>query len=105
MQNYATKDFYLVAYLHFLGNEIMKTRLVNQNTTEFEFENSQKLKQAVEKFYTMKASVDPLSYGSILRSIKSMIHALKEAQSTSYSGGINNEFNNKNRSNISRSKK
>lgn len=103
MQIYTTRDFYLAAYLHFLGNEISETRLINPNTTVFEFENSKILKHSVEKFYTMKALVDPLSYGSSLRSIKSMIHALKEAQSTSNSGEINNELSNKNRRSISRS--
>lgn len=103
MQTYATRDFYLAAYLHFLGNDIMETKLVNPNTTVFEFENSTLLKQSIDKFYSMKALVDPLSFGSALRSIKTIIHALKEAQSTSYSRGLNNEFKNKHRKSISRS--
>ena len=34
MNTYSTRDFYLVAYLHMLGNPIADTRLVNPNTTE-----------------------------------------------------------------------
>ena len=92
---YSTQDFYLASYLFVLGNQINETRLANRNTTEFEFTNSDRLQQAIVKFYAMKASVDPLTYGSALRSIKSMIHALKDAANTpSYSRGINNETNN-----------
>ncbi len=69
-------------------------------TTEFEFAESNELKKEVEKFYTMKALVDPLTYGSAIRSIKSMIHALKEAHTTSNSKGTNNNvINNRRNSN------
>lgn len=99
---YSTQDFYLASYLFVLGNQINETRLANRNTTEFEFTDNKKLQQAIDKFYAMKATVDPLTYGSALRSIKSMIHALKDAHTPSNSRGLNNEFNNKHREQISR---
>ena len=102
MEAYKTTDFYLAAFLFVNGNRINETNLIGRSTTEFEFAESNELKKEVEKFYTMKASVDPLTYGSALRSIKSMIHALKEAHTTSNSKGTTNNANNKHRNEISR---
>ena len=100
MENpYLTTDFYLTAFLFTQGYRMKDTKLIGRATTEFEFAESNELKKEVEKFYTMKASVDPLTYGSAIRSIKSMIHALKEAHTTSNSKGINNYVTNNNRRN------
>lgn len=94
MENpFLTTDFYLAAYLFVNGNRMENTKLISRATTQFEFAESNELKKAVEKFYTMKAIVDPLTYGSALRSIKSMIHALKEANTISISKGTTNNVN------------
>ena len=96
METYVTTDFYLAAFLFVNGNRIKETNLISRSTTEFEFEESDELKKEVEKFYTMKALVEPLTYGSAIRSVKSMIHALKETHTTSNSKGtINNAINNR----------
>ena len=102
METYVTTDFYLAAFLFVNSNPIKNTRLISRSTTEFEFAENSELKKEVEKFYTMKASVDPLTYGSAIRSIKSMIHALKEAHTTSNSKGTTNNVNHKHRNEISR---
>ena len=104
MNTYSTRDFYLVAYLHMLGNPIADTRLVNPNTTEFTFKANDKLQKGVNDFYSQKASVDPLSYGSSFRSIKNIIHSLKTGyvSSTTIAGTLNNEFNNKHKECVSR---
>jgi len=99
MEIYLTTDFYLAAYLFVNSNPIKNTKLIGRSTTEFEFEENDKLKTEVDKFYTMKALVDPLTYGSALRSIKSMIHALKEAHTSNSTGTINNVTNNRRNSN------
>ena len=99
MESYVTTDFYLAAFLFVNSNPIKNTRLIGRATTEFEFAESNELKKAVEKFYTMKALVDPLTYGSALRSIKSMIHALKEAHTSNSTGITNNANNNRRNSN------
>ena len=103
MNLYSTRDFYLVAYLHLLGNKINNTRLVNRNTTEFSFMKDEELEKRVAKFYSQQASVDPMSYGSSFRTVKSLIHSLKTGfgSSTSTSEELNNEFNNKQRRYIS----
>ena len=99
MEAYSTRDFYLVAYLHYLGNHILDTRLVNNNTTEFTFKVNSKLKEGVNTFYSQDALVEPMSYGSSFRSIKNMIHSLKmkNVLSTTFAGTQNNEFKTKQR--------
>ena len=104
MESYNTRDFYLVSYLFLLGNQIREARLVNRNTTEFSFRVNDKLKEEVDNFYSQNASVNPMSYGSSFRSVKSIVHSLKSGYvpSTSNPEALNNENNNKQR-NFSRS--
>ena len=101
MESYATRDFYLASYLIDKGENYTNVHLANQNTTEFSFENSAKLIEYVEGFYTQKALVNPMSYGNTLRSVKSIIHSLKSGYvtSTSTQGTTNNVNNNRRNSN------
>ncbi len=101
MKSYATRDFYLASYLIDRGENYTNVYLVNQNTTEFTFEQSKKLHEYVESFYTQKALVNPMSYGNTLRSVKSIIHSLKSGHvtSTSTQGTTNNVNNNRRNSN------
>ena len=101
MEIFKTTDFYLTAFLVAKSTRIKSTKLIGQKT-EFEFAKSSELENEVEQYYTMRASIDPLTYGSTIRSIKSMIHALKEAHTTSNSKGTTNNANNKHRNEISR---
>ena len=91
---YSTEDFYLAAYLVVLGNKI-DDAVREGNHTVFFFKYNNLLKKAVDKFYSMQTSIDALSYGSAIRSVKSMIHALKSAHTTSNPRIINNANNNK----------
>ena len=97
MENYATRDFYLASYLIDRGENYTNVYLANHNTTEFLFEQSKKLIEYVEGFYTQKALVNPMSYGNTLRSVKSIIHSLKSGYvtSTSTQGIIKNDTNNR----------
>ena len=99
METYSTRDFYLIAYLHYLGNRIADARLVSQNSTEFTFKVDEKLKERVNNFYSKNALVDPMDYGSSFRSIKNIIHSLKmkNVLSTTFEGHLNHEANNKKR--------
>ena len=104
METYSTRDFYLIAYLHYLGNKIADARLVNQNSTEFTFNVDDELEKEVNNFYSKNALVDPMDYGSSFRSIKNIIHSLKmkNVSSTTFEGTLNNEFNNKKRRHLQR---
>ena len=101
MESYTTRDFYLASYLIEKGENYIDANLINNNTTEFLFEQSKKLREYVESFYTQKALVNPMSYGNTLRSVKSIIHSLKSGYvtSTSTQGTTNNVNNNRRNSN------
>ena len=104
MELYSTRDFYLIAYLRYLGNHILDTKLVNNNTTEFTFKVNDKLEEGVNTFYSQNALIEPMSYGSSFRSIQNLIHSLKmkNVLSTTFAGTIKNEFNNKKRKHAQR---
>ena len=91
---YVTRDFYLTSYLIDSCENYKDVHLANHNTTEFIFEQSKKLYELVEGFYTQKALVNPMSYGNTLRSVKSIIHSLKSGHVTSIStqGTGSNDF-------------
>ncbi|MCB0749636.1 MAG: hypothetical protein KDC90_19420 [Ignavibacteriae bacterium] len=91
---YSTENFYEAAYLVYEKNRLVNAKLIGKNTL-FTFDNSEIVKQAVDKFYSMQTAIDALNYGSAIRSVKSMIHALR-ANTTSKSR-INNNANHKQR--------
>ena len=91
---YSTENFYEAAYLVLENNRLVNAKLVGRNTL-FSFEDNERVKKGVDKFYSMQTEVDALNYGSSIRSMKSTIHALR-AHSSSTSR-INNYDNNKNR--------
>ena len=92
---YEHRDFYLGAYLITCGERLLKhTR--QSGVTTFVFEETEKLKELVDNFYSLKGTVDALTYSSAVRSLKSVIHSSK---SNSKSEELNHEINNKRRSN------
>ncbi len=72
---YKNRDFYLSAFLISRGCPLVGHSRENQTTTLFEFEETKLLKELVEKYYSMTASVEPMSYGAAIRSLKSVIHS------------------------------
>jgi len=91
---YSTENFYEAAYLVYEKNRLVHAKR-NGNNTIFLFEDNEKVKDEVDKFYSMQTAIDALSYGSAIRSVKSMIHALR-AHTTSRSR-INKNANHKQR--------
>lgn len=70
---YLTKDFYLAAYLLSCGIELHSHERFMGLTT-FIFTNSERLQELVEKYHSLKALVNPITYGNSLRMLKSIIH-------------------------------
>ena len=91
---YSTENFYEAAYLVYEKNRLVQAKR-NGNNTIFLFEDNEKVKNEVDKFYSMQTAIDALSYGSAIRSVKSMIHALR-AHTFSRSK-VNNNGTNKTR--------
>ena len=89
------KDFYLCAYLIVQHCILLKHERSNNSTT-FTFQDTPELRQHVKNYYSMKGSIEPLTYSAIIRNLKSMIHSNNtDALSTFNSEVLNNEFNNK----------
>jgi len=80
MNAYESKDFYLSAYLLTLGNKIIK-HWRDKGTTTFVFEDSKELQKAITLYYTMQASVEPISYGNSVKTLKSIIYSYTSTSS------------------------
>lgn len=88
MQTYSNSDFYLSAYLLASGFKLIEhTR--KQGLTTFVFETNDNIEKAVNEYYSMNATVEPMKYGNSIRSLKSIIHSYSTSTSNR---GNNNEY-------------
>jgi len=71
--NFNTKDFYLTAFLLASGFRLLG-HSKNAGLTIFEFDESQKLTNAIGTYYGFSSSVEPITYGNAMRTLKSIIH-------------------------------
>lgn len=76
--HYQTKDFYLSAYLMASGFPLVAA-IKNVGLTLFEFNDSEKLNIAVTDYYTSRSSVEAISYGNCIRTLKTIIHSTSNA--------------------------
>jgi hypothetical protein len=70
---FETKDFYLTAFLLASGFTL-RGHTKNAGLTTFEFEETQKLTNAIGTYYGFASSVEPITYGNSMRTLKSIIH-------------------------------
>lgn len=71
--NYETKDFYLTAYLMATGFTL-REHSKTAGLTVFRFEQTAELDRAIENYYRFTASVEPITYGNAMRTLKTFIH-------------------------------
>ena len=83
---FQSKDFYGAAFLIASGCKLLNCER-DRSFTLFNFEDTVVLQKLISAFYTMKATIEPMSYSQNIRSLKSVIHA-------SNSQGSNNNVNN-----------
>ncbi len=74
MDTYTNRDFYLSSYLIAAGIQLKSYHRTNGITT-FEFDNSEKLHNLIQNYYSMTASVEPMAYGAAIKNLKSVIHS------------------------------
>ena len=74
MTLFSTKEFYLSAYLIASGVPMRSHQRLN-NVPNFCFEDSERLHELVEEYYSPSCLVNPVAYGNALRNLKSIIHA------------------------------
>ena len=71
---YKSSDFYLSAYLLTEGCPLTGHSRLNQ-TTMFEFEDTEFLQKLVAQYYSMAAHIEPMAFGATIRNLKSVIHS------------------------------
>jgi len=71
---YKSQDFYLCAFLMAAGVQLRSYYKENRSTV-FLFEKDNKLDELIGDFYSMRASVNPVSYGQSIKNLKSIIHS------------------------------
>ena len=74
MDTYTNRDFYLSSYLIAAGIQLKSFHKTSGITT-FEFDNSDKLQDLVQEYYSMNAFVNAMQYGSAIKNLKSVIHS------------------------------
>ena len=74
MNSYTNRDFYLSSYLIAVGKQLKSYHRTNGITT-FEFDNSEKLQQLIQEYYSMQGSIEPMAFGSAIKNLKSVIHS------------------------------
>ena len=71
--NFNTKDFYLTAFLLASGFKLLG-HSKNAGLTTFEFDDTAKLNNAIVTYYGFSSTVEPITYGNAMRTLKSIIH-------------------------------
>ena len=72
-KQFETKDFYLTAFLLASGFKLLG-HTKNAGLTTFEFEETSKLTNTIASYYGFIGSVEPITYGNAMRTLKSIIH-------------------------------
>ena len=76
---YQSKDFYAASFLIASGCKMLGCDR-EKSITLFNFEDTNELRKLVTAFYTMKATIEPMSYSSVIRSLKSVIHSASNSE-------------------------
>jgi hypothetical protein len=85
--NHETRDFYLAAYLVAVGIKLQSHSKINGSTV-FSFTNESRSQEAIEAYYSMSSSVEPITYSNTIKSLKSIVHSYDKNTDTN-SQGIN----------------
>ena len=83
--NYETKDLGIAAYLIAIGHPL-KNHSKCDGETYFTFDNNSQIQNEVNNFISRKALVEPVAFSQALRSLKSVIYAIKDGNGNNNSG-------------------
>lgn len=78
---YATKDFYLAAFLLAAGEDPIEYK-VDGDQLVFHFHETTSVQSLVESYYGFTASVNPVVYGNALKTLKRVVYAYKDKERT-----------------------
>lgn len=69
-----TRDFYYAAFLVASGIKLHSHSKVNGSTL-FNFMNDSRAQEANDSYFSMNATIEPMTYGLAMKSLKSVIHS------------------------------
>ena len=82
-KTYETKDLALAAYLSAIGFAL-KNHSKHTNEIYFEFEHSDSLSEESLIFFSRQALVEPVAFNQSMRSLKSILYAIKNEDGNNY---------------------
>lgn len=88
-KRYTNRDFYLSAYLIASGS-LLTGHSKERGITMFEFEDSEKLQELVQTYFSMLGKVEPIAFSSAIRSLKSVLHSTDVNAGKMYNNASNN---------------
>jgi len=74
LKEFTTTDIFLCSYILCKGLQLCGTRRKDNNQLVFVIADNPSRPELVDKFYSNKASVDPLMYKNRLRDLKSLLY-------------------------------
>ena len=76
--NHSTRDFYCASFLIATGIKLQSHAKINGSTV-FHFANDLLTQEAVENYYSMRSSVEPITYSNAIKALKSIVHSYDKA--------------------------
>ncbi len=80
---YETKDLYLASYLTAIGF-VLSNSSNHNSEIYFEFERSDRLEDESLRFISRQALVEPVAFSQAMRSLKSILYAIKNEDGNNY---------------------
>lgn len=86
------QDFYASAYLIAAGFPL-KSHNRDRGITTFNFEQSDKILDAMEAYYSMQSTIKTTAYVSAIKNLKAILHANKNKNTKPFNNYDGNKWN------------
>jgi len=74
LNNKQTRDFYCASFLIAIGVKL-QSHCRSNGSTVFNFMNDTRTQDAIDKYYSMSSSVEPITYSNAIKALKSIVHS------------------------------
>ena len=89
--NQTTFDFYLASYLVATGIKLQSHNKINGKTV-FNFMNDARTQEAIESYYSMSSSVEPISFSNSIKGLKTIVHSYDKADTNINTNSEGNKY-------------
>ena len=86
------QDFYASAYLIASGFPL-KSHSKDRRITTFNFEQSDKVLDALESYYSMQSSIETTAFVSAIKNLKAILHANTDKNTKPFNNNDGNKWN------------